>query len=134
MKALSVRQPWAWAIVAGHKRIENRSWPTHHRGPLAIHASKTLGEYVPHWRLPNGAAIPPGDELALGAILGTVEVADCVPADADEVAGDPFGGGPWCWILANPKALPVPVAWKGACSLWHVPDEVFRQLREARSA
>lgn len=26
MKSLTVKQPWAWAIVAGHKRVENRSW------------------------------------------------------------------------------------------------------------
>lgn len=42
MKALTVRQPWAWAILHG-KSPENR---THniaggYRGPLAIHASLT---------------------------------------------------------------------------------------------
>ena len=26
MKALSVKQPWAWAICAGHKPLENRNW------------------------------------------------------------------------------------------------------------
>ena len=42
MKVLSVRQPWAWLIVAGHKDIENRKWYTNHRGPLLIHASKAM--------------------------------------------------------------------------------------------
>jgi hypothetical protein len=37
MKALSIQQPWAWAIIAGHKDVENRSWYTHHRGSLLIH-------------------------------------------------------------------------------------------------
>ena len=37
--AISVHQPWAWAIVAGHKIIENRTWAVRHRGPIAIHAS-----------------------------------------------------------------------------------------------
>lgn len=39
MKALTVRQPWAWAIARGHKPIENRSWAPTYRGPLAIHAA-----------------------------------------------------------------------------------------------
>jgi ASCH domain-containing protein len=28
MKALSVRQPWAWLIVNGYKEVENRDWAT----------------------------------------------------------------------------------------------------------
>lgn len=42
MKALSIRQPWAWLIVNGFKDIENRSWHTKYRGPVLIHASKGL--------------------------------------------------------------------------------------------
>ena len=42
MKALSIRQPWAWLIVNGHKDIENRSWPTRFRGPVLIHAAKGM--------------------------------------------------------------------------------------------
>jgi hypothetical protein len=42
MKALSLIQPWASLIVLGEKRIETRSWPTRHRGHLAIHANKNL--------------------------------------------------------------------------------------------
>ena len=38
MKVLSIRQPWAWAIVAGFKPVENRTWKTGYRGPLLIHA------------------------------------------------------------------------------------------------
>lgn len=39
MKALSIRQPWAWLIVQGYKDIENRSWNTKYRGQVLIHAS-----------------------------------------------------------------------------------------------
>jgi hypothetical protein len=49
MKALSIRQPWAWAIVHAGKRIENRqrkdgAMPDicRHRGPLLLHASKGM--------------------------------------------------------------------------------------------
>ena len=58
MKALSIRQPWAWLIVrpdltdpakraaafaAGEiKDIENRTWATKHRGPFLVHAGQTF--------------------------------------------------------------------------------------------
>lgn len=47
MKALSIRQPWAWAIVNAGKRVENRTWETRYRGPILIHAAKgvTKREY-----------------------------------------------------------------------------------------
>ena len=41
MKALSVRQPWAWAIIYALKNIENRGWPINYRGDVLIHAAKT---------------------------------------------------------------------------------------------
>ena len=50
MKALTVLQPWAWALIHGPKRIENRSWATYYRGPLVIHAGKSkkwLDEGIP---------------------------------------------------------------------------------------
>lgn len=40
MKALSVKQPWAWAIIHAGKDIEKRTWRTDYRGPLLIHAGK----------------------------------------------------------------------------------------------
>ena len=40
MKVLSVRQPWAWAIIHGGKDVENRNWYTSFRGTLAIHAER----------------------------------------------------------------------------------------------
>jgi hypothetical protein len=71
MKALSVCQPWAWAIVHGIKTIENRSRPTRHRGPLVIHASKSRryskGDYSE--LLPT---LPPFDQLDFGALVGIV--------------------------------------------------------------
>jgi hypothetical protein len=38
VKALTLRQPWAWAAIYGGKDVENRRWKTRHRGPLLIHA------------------------------------------------------------------------------------------------
>ena len=41
MKALTVCQPWAWAIVEGHKSVENRRWSTAYRGLLLIQAASS---------------------------------------------------------------------------------------------
>jgi hypothetical protein len=44
VKALSIRQPWAWAILHAGKRLENRDWKgCAYRGPILIHASKGVG-------------------------------------------------------------------------------------------
>lgn len=40
MKALSIRQPWAWMILHAGKDVENRNWCTDYRGWVAIHAAK----------------------------------------------------------------------------------------------
>lgn len=37
-KGLTFVQPWATAVAFAGKDIENRSWRTHYRGPLAVHA------------------------------------------------------------------------------------------------
>ena len=42
MKALTIHQPYAELIRRGEKVIENRTWPTSYRGPLAIHAGGSV--------------------------------------------------------------------------------------------
>ena len=38
--ALSIRQPWAFLIADGLKKVENRTWATAFRGVILIHAAK----------------------------------------------------------------------------------------------
>ena len=42
MRAITIRQPWAWAVIHAGKTVENRSRNIagDYRGPVAIHASK----------------------------------------------------------------------------------------------
>jgi hypothetical protein len=39
MKAISLWNPWAYAVPLGLKGVETRSWATNYRGPIAIHAA-----------------------------------------------------------------------------------------------
>jgi hypothetical protein len=61
--------------------------------------------------------LPPWDELVLGALIGLVEVVDCVPVE--EVKDDPFAAGPWCWVLDRPQSFS-PVPCKGRVNLFNV--------------
>jgi hypothetical protein len=116
--ALTVCQPWGWAIIHGPKRWENRVWQTAYRGPLVIHAGISLA-----W-MDQGAAFLAGQNLALpdrltfGAALGLVDLVDCVPVA--ETAGDPFASGPWCWRLENPRPLRRPLPMSGRQKLWNL--------------
>ena len=68
MKCLSVRQPWTDAIFLPGKDVEHRAFRTNYRGPLLIHASKTIDrEALRKGELP--------DSYVTGAILGIVDLA-----------------------------------------------------------
>jgi len=43
MRALSIRQPWLWAILFAGKDVENRPRKCYYRGPILLHASSSLG-------------------------------------------------------------------------------------------
>lgn len=131
MKALSVRQPWAWAITHGHKSIENRAWNTSHRGLLAIHASAlwdgddALGTVVDLANIHISDVRIPGRHL--GAIVAVAELMGICTSSAEQRGCD---CGPWAiggqhhWRLANPRPVPEPVPCKGRLGLWCLPDQV----------
>lgn len=130
MKAITICQPWPWAIFYGPKRIENRTWPSDHRGPLLIHAGKSrkfwddgclfLDRYG--WR-------PPAIEIQWGAIIGVVEMVDCVPVAA--VSVDLFAEGPWCHVYENPRPFAEPIPYRGQQGMFFVPDSVVAAQLEA---
>lgn len=83
MKALSIKQPWAWLIVNGYKDVENRTWRTKFRGKFFVHASKNVSkkefEQSCEFALkinPN-IKIPSYHEIEKGGIVGVAEVVDC---------------------------------------------------------
>jgi hypothetical protein len=83
---LSIRQPWAWAILHAGKDFENRNWSTSFRGQFLIHASKacTRDEYDDACSFmvrKCGVAleeVPSLKELDRGGIIGVAKITDCV--------------------------------------------------------
>jgi hypothetical protein len=125
LKALSVRQPWAWAIMSAGKDIENRSWQAMNhglavRGDIVIHASSgmTRREYeeASGFMASIGVTCPPAIDLWRGAVIGTVEVVDVVKASPS-----PWFFGPRGLVLRNPRPL-VPAPVKGCLGYFNWQD------------
>lgn len=117
-----MRQPYAYAIVAGLKTYETRSRRTSIRERVAIHAAKqpvTLASM-------SVILVPKeGDRLHYGAVLGTVEIAGCLPveeilhtlSERERLLGD-FSPGRWAWVLKNPVMFDTPVPARGNQGWW----------------
>jgi hypothetical protein len=111
MKVLTIRQPWAWAIIFEGKDVENRSWNTLFRGNLAIHAAVT---YKADAWLPRGVVPPPPEDLAFGAIIGVVTLADVVTSSRSRWFAGEYG-----FVLRDPRPLARPIKCKGRLGLWN---------------
>lgn len=111
--ALSVRQPWAWAIVAGYKDIENRTWSTPYRGPLLIQATQRIDHGGVRQLERLKIDIP--DELAFGAIIGSVDLVDVFNDPSGYVArSNPWAmRGYWHWVLRRPREYVRPIPQRG---------------------
>ncbi len=127
MRVLTLTQPWATLMALGLKRIETRSWRTHYRGPLAIHAAKG---FPPQARRLTDEERFRGQlpaDLPFGAILCTVELVDCQPTESvapglvgpERLYGD-YTFGRWAWLFRpdSLRVLEAPISARGALGLW----------------
>lgn len=134
LPCLSVRQPWAWLIVNGHKPVENRSWSTGFRGLLLIHAGKTLDpsyldEVQQSLLLEFGDAaprLPAFDALERGGIVGQAVVTDCVREHSSR-----YFTGPWGFVLARATPLPF-VPFRGQQGFFNVPESELQPCASSR--
>lgn len=133
MKVLSVQQPWASLIVAGIKKVENRSWqPKVVPGRILIHASKktslrSMGsepiewvhEILNHQIYGNLADF---DQLPSNAIVGYVTF-DCIDKDnANSVwaAGESNEEKLFYWHVKDAYVFDEPITnIKGKLWLWN---------------
>lgn len=151
MKALSLMQPFAWAIFHG-KNVENRSWNTYYRGPLLIHASMKFDAAHLQWLKDNqgklGITLP--NRFYHGAILGVVTLVRVMRKESQEPGigehapsiGDqqrelehlkeanseyfsPWFFGPYGFVLKDAKPFSEPIPYRGMLSLFEVPDDIL---------
>jgi hypothetical protein len=125
MIALSIRPPWAWAIIHAGKDVENRSRRSHFRGRFLVHASleMTLDDFERATRALAAAGevglLPREDEFATGGIIGSVELVDV----AERCDSPWYAPGSFAWLLRKARPLPF-IPCRGQRNWFHVPDEL----------
>lgn len=143
MKALSVRPPWSAAIAHFGKRVENRSWYTRHRGPLAVHATVKLdggGDHLfTHVARVAGQPVERVRDLSQvrSAIIAVARLTAVCSASLAVEPGSSLRCpcGPWAvagqrhFLLADVRALAEPVPATGTLGLWELPDDVEAAVR-----
>ena len=141
-KVITVKQPWASLIVQGIKPIENRTWkcPNKYIGQrVLIHASAVpvemknpnsvfTREQWDSFSLGYQRDIICGDGFPNSAIVGSVEIVDCVVNHSSIWAET----GVYNWVLANPILFDKPIEGvKGKLSFWEyeLPEEYESRLK-----
>lgn len=144
MKCVTLTQPWASLVAIGAKTIETRSWPTPYRGPLAIHAARsmprlarTIAERHRELLGVDPDELPRGDIIAVCELLDVISTEDVMPLPEIDfgwrrsthtigvvhagqrqlMLGD-FSPRRFAWLLADVKRLKRPVPARGRLGLW----------------
>ena len=131
LKAITIHGPWAWAIVSGFKKVENRSWLTNHRGRLAICAGKSPNSDIPALQAFKTLGINPPDRFERGMIVGTVDLVailtleDYLKRYGTDDRNRTFALGPFCWVLENPVPC-IPLRCPGNFQIWNVQSQLAR--------
>jgi hypothetical protein len=124
MKALSIQQPWAFAILYLGKRVENRTWYTDFRGPIYIHAGKKFDRDALEDLADDIRKLPePRPQAICGGLVGTATVVDCVRPDNVPLGQELWANGPWCFILDDVKPLDRAIPLKGRLGFFEVEAE-----------
>lgn len=119
MRAISIRQPWAWCIVNGYKDVENRDWATKHRGEILIHAAKFVdlaGYKFIEENFPEIFAIMPGyKDIERGGVVGKATIMDCI-----EKSLSLWFFGKYGFQLENAEPLPF-IPYSGQLGFFTIP-------------
>lgn len=124
LHTLSVRQPWASAIIMGHKDIENRNWKPRLPAPfrLNIHAGKTFDDNA--YR--RGLLTRQQCAHRMGALIGIVTVVAIHDGYVCRGVCSPWADywARWHWCLSNAHAID-PIPMPGRLGLWEVPADTW---------
>jgi hypothetical protein len=144
--ALTLKQPWPVGIANG-KPVENRSWVTHYRGPLALHAGAGMdardgdrGEHAVRF-VADRTGLPMetvwhGSQLR-SAVFAVVDFTDVCSGSRFIHPASPLRCGCGAWgasaqrhfLFADVRVLPEPVPCRGRQRLWRLPEDVDAKVR-----
>lgn len=137
LRALSVRQPWAHAIVHFGKDVENRTRRFGHRGWTLIHASRHMtqeewdraGDWMAERNLPADS-LPFPVEMKRGGIVGVARIVDSVSCSSS-----PWWMGPFGLVVDQVRPLPFVECRGTVTPLFWTPDRAtLDRLRPALDA
>ena len=131
MRALSILQPYAWLIVAGHKDIENRTWRSGYKGPMLVHAGKKYSrrdhdEYAEEFA-EDAIVLPEFEDMCLGGVVGVATMTDCVLQHSSRWKDD----GTWGFVLRDQRELPF-VPWRGQLGFFDIPESAVQLSANAK--
>lgn len=118
MKALSIKQPWAWAILHCGKDIENRKWNTKFRGEFYIHAGLSYDDSGEVWiaeHFPDRYdRLFKKENCLMGGIIGKATLIDVV-----KISYSGWFFGPYGFALNNIKEVKF-IPYKGMLNFFEV--------------
>lgn len=128
IKALSINQPFGWAIVEGFKDIENRNWSTKYRGEFYIHVGLNVQTSAyPMIRDLTGSPFDKSMRMRIGGIIGIAEIVDCVSR-----SDSPWFFGRYGFVIKNARRVPFQEC-KGALGFFTPDFESRYKNRKAKA-
>lgn len=135
MKAMSLWQPRACALVTGIKKNETRPWSTSYRGQLLIHAAQKFPAVAREFAMTERALGRLPARLPFGAIIGFVNLVDVKRTEdivqdvsaLERLYGD-YSSGRYAWITDSFKAFDEPIPYKGSQGFFNIPDEFIKEV------
>jgi predicted transcriptional regulator len=116
MKAITIREPYATLIAKGLKKYEFRSWNTHYRGDIYIHAAKAMYKTTKDYDL----KYRPGEIVAIVEIVDVIkltpEIGKKIHDENPQVYRLNTDG--YAWVLANAREIDNPKKINGKLSFW----------------
>jgi len=141
VKALTLWQPMAHAVVHLGKTVENRPhvspWKTATNTTVAIHAARRSAwnqDYADLVAVITGRRLTPAD-VQFSAVIGTAIVTDVhwatTPSMLTDECCDPWGFDSGAHVILDAVRACRPIPIGGALGLWTVPAGVELELTEA---
>lgn len=145
MKSITIRQPFATLIALGEKKLETRSWGTHYRGPIAIHAGMKIDreaceiEPIKSTLEKHGYTV---NNLPTGAVIAIANLSESFEIHHDLLGGvycfhgkskrfvwcdsmpneyyfGFYSNGRFAWEMSDVHLLPDPIPAKGQLGFWN---------------
>ena len=126
-----MQQPFAWAICANVKDIENRSWQTKYRGTIVIVASGKTSQIKAFQKDAKPLKLS-ADHLTISAAIGIADILDIHTLNPS-LESNPWAFGPYCWQLANGRLFKEPIPCKGKLNLYAPDDDLAAKIRKQMS-